>query len=199
MNTRKKWKRTLRAGHPGVLSNLQVLGDKTRVSHAATVRVQTKKYFWALKCGGRLSELGKLGEAMWWREIKRTLYYIFDYQISPSPGSPSCPHHWHLQTHLRAFHQTHLKAFHHNHPTHFPLTNLNLLVVNKPAIFICNFFLQPPKIHALTCNSFFSIVSPFLLSFFYSWSFLLVSLQGLLFSGDATNDALKMLWPTASS
>jgi hypothetical protein len=45
INTRRKWKRTLRAGHPGVLSNLQVLGDRTRVSHAATVRVQTRKYF----------------------------------------------------------------------------------------------------------------------------------------------------------
>ena len=45
MNTRKKWKRTLRAGQPGVLSSLQVLGDSTRVSHAATVRVQTRKYF----------------------------------------------------------------------------------------------------------------------------------------------------------
>ena len=35
-----------------------VLGERTRVSQAATVSVQTKKYLCALKCGGKLREGG---------------------------------------------------------------------------------------------------------------------------------------------
>lgn len=50
---------TLRMGHPGDLRSLHVLGDKTRVSHAATVRVQTRKYLCALRWGGRLRESGR--------------------------------------------------------------------------------------------------------------------------------------------
>jgi len=46
---RKKWNKVLSAGHPGVLRSLHVRGDRTRVSQAATVRVQTKKYFCALR------------------------------------------------------------------------------------------------------------------------------------------------------
>lgn len=56
---RKKWKESLRTGHPGVLKSLHVRGERTRVSHAATVSVQTKKYLWADKCGGRSSEGGR--------------------------------------------------------------------------------------------------------------------------------------------
>lgn len=48
----------LRIGHSFVLSKRQVRGVKTSVSQAATVRVHTKKYLCALKCAGRLSELG---------------------------------------------------------------------------------------------------------------------------------------------
>lgn len=62
MNIRRKWKMTLRVGQPGVFKSLHVLGDKTRVSHAATVRVQTRKYLWALRCGGRLRESGRSAE-----------------------------------------------------------------------------------------------------------------------------------------
>lgn len=132
INIRRKWKRTLRAGHPGVLNNLHVLGDRTRVSHAATVSVQTKKYFWALKCAGRSSELGKLVD-MWWTKIKVLRLLCIWLSNSPGSPSPSCPHH--LQAHLRAYH----------HPTHIPLTNLIFLAVNKPAIYTCNFFLCHPK------------------------------------------------------
>ena len=45
MNTRRKWKAILRRGHPLDLSSLYDRGDNTSVSHAATVNVQTKKYF----------------------------------------------------------------------------------------------------------------------------------------------------------
>lgn len=50
--------RTLSTGHPSILKRRQVRGDKTRVSHAATVKVHTKKYLCADRCGGRLREGG---------------------------------------------------------------------------------------------------------------------------------------------
>lgn len=58
MKRRMKWNRTLRAGHSLVLRSLQVLGLRTSVSHAATVRVQTKKYLCAERCGGKSNEAG---------------------------------------------------------------------------------------------------------------------------------------------
>lgn len=73
-------------------------------------------------------------------------YLISIHQISPSP---SCPHH--LQAHLRAYHNHH----YHHHQTHFQLTKLILVVVNKPAIYTCNFILQLLKIHDSHCHSFF--------------------------------------------
>jgi hypothetical protein len=90
--------------------------------------------------------LGKLLD-MWWTKIKvLRLYNVFDYQISP--GSPSCPHH--LQAHLR--------AYLHN-PTHNPLTNLILLVLHKPAIYTCNFFLQATQSSSSHCNSFLNSIA----------------------------------------
>lgn len=59
IQTLKKWNKILRAGHPGVFIRRHVLGDKTRVSHAATVRVQTRKYLCALRWGGRLRAGGR--------------------------------------------------------------------------------------------------------------------------------------------
>lgn len=35
-------------------------GERTRVSQAATVKVHTKKYFWAERWGGRLREGGRI-------------------------------------------------------------------------------------------------------------------------------------------
>jgi hypothetical protein len=58
MNILMKWYRYLRAGHSGVLNSLHVLGDKTSVSHAATVKVHTKKYLCADRCGGKSKEGG---------------------------------------------------------------------------------------------------------------------------------------------
>ena len=58
MKNLKKWKMILRRGHSGVFMRRHVLGERTRVSQAATVRVQTKKYLCALKCGGKLREGG---------------------------------------------------------------------------------------------------------------------------------------------
>lgn len=49
----------LSTGHPSVLKSLKLLGVSTRVSHAATVRVHTKKYLWAERCGGRFRESGR--------------------------------------------------------------------------------------------------------------------------------------------
>lgn len=61
MKRRMKWKRILSAGHPGDRKRRHVLGERTRVSHAATVRVQTRKYLCALKCGGRSRDGGRTG------------------------------------------------------------------------------------------------------------------------------------------
>lgn len=58
MKNRRAWKRILRVGQPGDFQRRQVRGERTRVSHAATVSVQTRKYLWALRWGGRLSSLG---------------------------------------------------------------------------------------------------------------------------------------------
>jgi len=55
---RRKKKMTLRTGHPSVFKSLKLLGLNTRESHAATVRVQTKKYLCADRWGGRRRELG---------------------------------------------------------------------------------------------------------------------------------------------
>ena len=55
MNRRKKWNSIFRTGHPSLFFiSLQVRGERTSVSHAATVKVQTKKYLCALKWGGKL-------------------------------------------------------------------------------------------------------------------------------------------------
>lgn len=59
MKRRKKWKMILRTGHSGLFMRRQARGDRTRVSHAATVSVQTKKYLCALRWAGRLSESGR--------------------------------------------------------------------------------------------------------------------------------------------
>jgi hypothetical protein len=56
---RRKKNMDLSAGHPSDLRSFQLLGDKTRVSHAATVRVHTKKYLCAERCGGRFREFGR--------------------------------------------------------------------------------------------------------------------------------------------
>jgi hypothetical protein len=61
MKTRMKWKRILRMGHSPVRMRRHVLGDRTRVSHAATVNVQTRKYLWAERWGDRLRLLWELG------------------------------------------------------------------------------------------------------------------------------------------
>ncbi len=55
----RKWKRILRVGQPGDLRRRHVLGDRTRVSQAATVSVQTRKYLCELRWGGRLRESGR--------------------------------------------------------------------------------------------------------------------------------------------
>jgi hypothetical protein len=44
IKNRRKKNIDLRTGHPSDLKSFQLLGLNTRVSHAATVRVQTKKY-----------------------------------------------------------------------------------------------------------------------------------------------------------
>ncbi len=58
-----KWRRrknmVLSTGHPSDLKSFQVLGLSTRVSHAATVRVHTKKYLCAERCGESLREFGR--------------------------------------------------------------------------------------------------------------------------------------------
>ena len=61
MKSLRKWKRILSAGHSDVFINLHVLGDSTSVSQAATVKVQTKKYLCAERCGGRSREGGSWG------------------------------------------------------------------------------------------------------------------------------------------
>jgi hypothetical protein len=59
MRTRRKKKMVLSTGHPSDLRSFQLLGLKTSVSHAATVRVHTKKYLWAERWGGRRREFGR--------------------------------------------------------------------------------------------------------------------------------------------
>jgi hypothetical protein len=44
IKTRRKKNMALSTGHPSDLRSFQLLGVKTRESHAATVRVHTKKY-----------------------------------------------------------------------------------------------------------------------------------------------------------
>ena len=51
----------LRAGHSFVRKRRHALGDKTSVSQAATVRVHTKKYLCADKCGGKSRDGGSAG------------------------------------------------------------------------------------------------------------------------------------------
>ena len=91
-----------------------------------------------------MSELGKPGDAIVVESQDQRIPAVIDYQISPSP---SCPHQGRLQAHLLDL-QTHLRVYH-RHRTHFPLTELILLVETKPAIYTCNFFLQSPKVHGL--------------------------------------------------
>ena len=77
-------------------------------------------------------------------------YLISIHQSSPlSLIVPWCPHH--LQAQLRAYHNHH----YHHHQTHFQLTKLIIVVVNKLAIYTCNSILQLPKIHDSHCHSFF--------------------------------------------
>ena len=85
IKTLRKWKRILSAGHPGVLRRRHVRGDRTSVSHAATVRVQTKKYLCAERWGGRLREGGS-----WVRDMvsaikdgKKKIIYLFISQFCP--------------------------------------------------------------------------------------------------------------------
>ena len=59
MKRRRKWKMILRAGHSGVFMRRHPLGERTRESQAATVRVQTKEYLCALRWAGRLREGGR--------------------------------------------------------------------------------------------------------------------------------------------
>jgi hypothetical protein len=59
MKILKKLYKILRTGHPSfVFTILHERGERTRVSHAATVRVQTKKYLWAERWGGRSRDGG---------------------------------------------------------------------------------------------------------------------------------------------
>lgn len=51
---------SLSAGQLGILKRRHVRGERTRVSQAAMVRVQTRKYLCAERCGGRLSSLGRV-------------------------------------------------------------------------------------------------------------------------------------------
>ena len=60
MKNLKKWKMILRRGHSGVFMRRHVLGERTRVSQAATVSVQTKKYLCADRWGGRSREGGRM-------------------------------------------------------------------------------------------------------------------------------------------
>ena len=60
MKNRRKWKIIFNKGHPLDFKRVHDLGDRTRVSQAATVRVQTMKYLCALRRGGRLSEFGSV-------------------------------------------------------------------------------------------------------------------------------------------
>jgi hypothetical protein len=59
IRTRRKKNMVLSAGHPSNLRSFQLLGVKTRLSHAATVRVHTKKYLWAERCAERFREFGR--------------------------------------------------------------------------------------------------------------------------------------------
>lgn len=59
MKSLRKWKMILRTGHSRVFMRRHARGERTRVSHAATVSVQTKKYLWALRWAGRLSDGGR--------------------------------------------------------------------------------------------------------------------------------------------
>jgi hypothetical protein len=61
---RRKQKITLRTGHPSLFKSLKFLGLRTKVSHAATVRVHTKKYLCAERWGGRRRELGNKSGSM---------------------------------------------------------------------------------------------------------------------------------------
>jgi hypothetical protein len=56
---RRRKNMALSTGHPSNLKSFQLLGVKTRVSHAATVRVHTKKYLWAERWAERLREFGR--------------------------------------------------------------------------------------------------------------------------------------------
>jgi hypothetical protein len=52
-------------GQPGLcLKSFHVLGDKTRVSQAATVNVQTKKYLCADRWGGRFKYAGRMSRGL---------------------------------------------------------------------------------------------------------------------------------------
>lgn len=85
---------------------------------------------WAGKAGSHVVENDQKNYSIWLSNLSLS----------------SCPHHLRVQAHLR--------AYHHHHPTHFPLTKLILMVVNKPAIYTCKFILQPPKVHGLTVTFF---------------------------------------------
>lgn len=61
MKRRRKWYASLSAGHSLVRRRRHERGERTRVSQAATVRVQTKKYLCAERCGGRSREGGSVG------------------------------------------------------------------------------------------------------------------------------------------
>ena len=54
----KKWKAIFKTGHSLVLRSLYALGERTRVSQAATVRVHTKKYLCADRWGGKSRDGG---------------------------------------------------------------------------------------------------------------------------------------------
>jgi len=61
MKTRKKLYKIFRTGQPSfVLTMRHDRGERTRVSQAATVRVQTKKYLCAERWGGRLRDGGSV-------------------------------------------------------------------------------------------------------------------------------------------
>ena len=51
---------SLRSGQPRLFMSRHVRGVSTRTSQAATVSVQTKKYFCALRWGGRSSDAGRV-------------------------------------------------------------------------------------------------------------------------------------------
>jgi len=178
MKTRRKWKRILRAGQPGDRHRRQLRGERTRVSHAATVSVQTRKYLCALRWGERLSSLGswREGAAMricvhLWPIIyrsNRSRPYIF-------PISQLSLDHGHIRNPVRVFKSyspLRAKPVKQSIPVSLFLSLLLALLTVSPA-------------------------SPFSPPSFYSFSSHVPSSSVPTSSAGATNAVLTMPWPRA--